>query len=167
MTTPLTAPVTEVLTQLKNLLTRIDDAIYIQQVPAIFNASIGQHTRHIAELFTELYKGYNNAVVDYDRRERNKLIENNVYAAIQMIQFIMDEVPKPDKEIHLHTSYRANGENAVVTKSSYYRELVYNIEHTVHHLAIIRVALTEQGITINEDFGFADGTIKNNAACVQ
>jgi uncharacterized damage-inducible protein DinB len=167
MTIALTAPVTQVLTQLKNILAITDDDIYTLPVPAIFNASIGQHTRHIAELFLELYKGYNNGIIDYDQRERNKLLETNVQAALLSIQYLIDEIPKPDKALLLQTTYRANSQEAVVTTSSYYRELVYNIEHTVHHLAIIRVALTELGITTDAELGFADGTLKNKNVCAQ
>ena len=47
-------------------------------------------------------------------------------------------------------------------ESSVYREITYNIEHTVHHLAIISIAIPIHFdyINLSANFGYADSTIQ-------
>ena len=52
-----------------------------------------------------------------------------------------------------------SGINLVTT--TFYREIVYNAEHTLHHLALIKVALREMELDIvGDDFGMAYSTLK-------
>jgi hypothetical protein len=54
--------------------------------------------------------------------------------------------------------------------TSYYRELAFNAEHATHHMALIRVALIEMGLSIvTDDFGVAPATLKYKSAqaCAQ
>jgi hypothetical protein len=54
-----------------------------------------------------------------------------------------------------------SGTPPVYVTTTYYREIVYNTEHTIHHLALIRVALREMNLDIvGDDFGVAHSTIK-------
>ena len=49
--------------------------------------------------------------------------------------------------------------------SSFFRELTYLIEHTIHHLAIIKIGLNEvyPAIEIPKNFGVAHSTIRYQA----
>ena len=45
-------------------------------------------------------------------------------------------------------------------ESNYFRELLYNLEHCIHHQALIKVAILQvESITIGRDFGVARSTI--------
>ncbi len=46
--------------------------------------------------------------------------------------------------------------------TNFYREMVYNIEHCIHHQALIKVALNEMEANhlINKNFGIAPSTIQ-------
>jgi hypothetical protein len=49
--------------------------------------------------------------------------------------------------------------------TTYYREVVYNTEHTIHHLALIKVAIIDMKLYIvDNDFGMAYSTIKYQAS---
>ena len=53
-------------------------------------------------------------------------------------------------------------------ETSYYRELVFNIEHCIHHQAIIKIALLTMGKNqIDESFGVAKSTLIYRKECVQ
>ena len=52
--------------------------------------------------------------------------------------------------------------------TNYYRELMYNLEHSVHHMALIRVGLKEfSAWHIVENFGIASSTIRHKKQCAQ
>lgn len=59
------AAVDRVFTQLSELLERIDPREYARPQFQLLNASIGQHVRHLLEIFTELNRGYVSGVVNY------------------------------------------------------------------------------------------------------
>ncbi len=64
-------PIQNVFVQLSESLHQLTDAEYSQPSNILFNASIGQHVRHIIELFLCLEKGYETGVVNYEKRKRD------------------------------------------------------------------------------------------------
>ena len=65
---------------------------------------------------------------------------------------------KPNKP--LLVSYVLN-ENEVRFESNYNRELMYNLEHTIHHQALIKVAINVfTDMLLPEDFGVAPSTMQ-------
>jgi hypothetical protein len=43
----------------------------------------------------------------------------------------------------LEIKYDEYTDAVILIKTNYYREIVYNLEHTVHHMALIRVGIKE------------------------
>ncbi len=152
--------ITEQLKSLSNLLLLLNDKQYNQKIAFLGNASIGGHSRHIIELLKCAADGYTAGTVDYLNRFRDLAIETDKLFAMQELSLIMDQMIRPDKEIKLVTEcFEGSAANYVTT--TYFREIVYNAEHTIHHLALIRVALREMQLEIvGDDFGMAYSTIK-------
>jgi hypothetical protein len=150
----------EQLIVLKDLLLVLNDEQYVQKIQFLNDSSIGAHSRHIIELIQCLTNGYSNDKVDYINRERNFQIEQNRTFAIKEIQLMMQQVLKFDKPMALLAENQFNDLKLYVS-TTYYREIEYNKEHTIHHLALIRVALREMNLTlVNESFGVAHSTLK-------
>ena len=63
--------------QLSQSLSQLNNEQYTRPSVILFNATIGQHVRHIIELFTCLETGYETGVVNYEKRKRDHLIEND------------------------------------------------------------------------------------------
>ena len=73
----------------------------------------------------------------------------------------------PDKKMFLKTEW-SNDESNFKVSTTYFREIVYNTEHTIHHLALIKVALLEMNLQlVDENFGMAYSTLKFKAAAMQ
>jgi uncharacterized damage-inducible protein DinB len=151
---------TIILQQLCSALETISDDHYRYPVKQLQGNSIGAHTRHIIELYQELLRGYENGVVDYDQRQRDPMIQTNRTAAIQRLDQLIGDQALDNKPIIVLAPSMHYGEPSQPIGSTYDRELLYHIEHAIHHQALIRVAFLELGIgLLPEDFGVAPSTM--------
>lgn len=145
--------VSQTLAKLVDLLNQLDDATYTAPCQALSNASIGQHTRHIIELFQCLLNQYETGIICYDKRARNAKIESETEYAISCIETIQNQLFKEDKLLVL-------AQFGTEINSNYYRELLYNWEHCIHHQALIKVAvLALEDIDLCPSFGVAPSTL--------
>lgn len=148
------------LASLKNLIEVLDHSQFTKKVEHLGNASIGGHTRHIIELLQCAIDGHYSGTVDYINRTRNLEIETNKEIALSVLASLEQYYQLPDKKLSL-TIDHLEGAIAPVVTTTYYREIVYNIEHTIHHLALIKVALIELKLNlVDNNFGMAYSTIK-------
>lgn len=153
------------LDELTNLLDQLSDAEFSKSCKALSNSTIGEHTRHIIEMFQCLQNSYASGVLNYDNRERNQRIQTESAFAKQCIFDVKMGLQNEDKIIHLEQVI--NGLDLSI-QSNYYRELLYNLEHCIHHQALIKVAVLQyENISINENFGVARSTIEYRKQCVQ
>ncbi|MEP7108199.1 MAG: hypothetical protein ABI760_09450 [Ferruginibacter sp.] len=160
--------VKKVFIQLSETLMKLTPQQYVRPSATLFNATIGQHVRHIIELFIELEKGYAGGIVNYDKRKRDFRLETDLYFANEMLLHIHLLLNKPDKPLRLELDYNENSNELLSVATNYDRELVYNLEHSIHHMALIRVGINEvAAITVPENFGIAISTIKHRTACAQ
>ena len=68
----------------------------------------------------------------------------------------------------LEVSYNEHSNETIVIHTNYYREIAYNLEHTVHHMALIRVGINEvAAIELPAGYGVASSTIKSRNTCAQ
>lgn len=154
--------------QLTDIIDQLADTQFTQPSKTLFGATIGQHVRHIIELFICLEKGYPTGQVSYDKRARDRRIENDPGFAKDLLFGIGHNLDKADKKLLLECSSDAQSDETIWIETNYYRELLYNLEHTVHHMALIRVGVNEiSAVEVPQEFGVAAATIKYQKACAQ
>lgn len=153
------------LKELIDLLTQMSNAEYSKRYPSLSNSTIGEHTRHIVEMFQCLENNYESGIVNYYKRPRNKLIQTDANFAIIQILNIQRLLEKENKKIELE---QIIDEEEIRIDSNYFRELLHNLEHCIHHQALIKVAVLESDtIFVNENFGVARSTIEYRKQCAQ
>lgn len=162
-------PIQNVFVQLTGSLHQLSTAEYTQPSKILFSASIGQHVRHVIELFLCLEAGYETGLVNYEKRKRDYKIETDKDFAVQLLRDIYHRLDRPDISLVLEAEDYENTTSGVVTISTnYYRELAYNLEHTIHHMALIRVGINEvSSVVLPDEFGVAYSTIKFRKECAQ
>lgn len=152
----------EILAQLKSLLSQLKNEQYTSAVEVLSNNTIGKHVRHIIEFYECLLNGLNQNEINYDKRERNLNLETDVYYTLNSIDRLSSIIEKQqnDMEVNLFVEYKS--EESILVKSTYFRELVYNIEHAIHHFAIISIAIKTSfpSILLAPNFGTAYSTIQ-------
>lgn len=157
-----------VFLQLSQTLHLLSNEHYVHPGKSLFNATIGQHTRHIIEMFICLEDGYNIAVVNYEKRKRDLRIETDIDFACGLLKKVYDELNKPNKNMVLEAGYNEDSNELIMFETNYFREIAYNLEHTIHHMALIKVGIREvSDMEIPEGFGVATSTIKYRKECAQ
>lgn len=148
------------LEELKQVINQLDIQSYSSSLDLLSGSTVGQHTRHILEFYQCFIEGFSSGEVDYDLRQRNLLIETSPNYASEIIDIINRTISDcSDKKILLKFS---NGDDHQYISSSVERELVYNIEHAIHHMAIIKIAIKNNfpAIILPQNFGVAPSTVK-------
>jgi len=104
-----------------------------------------------------LLYGISQQKINYGNRDRDLEIETNREIAIQKIVEIKKQLNSLNISERLHLEIES-----YTMDTSIERELLYNLEHSIHHQALIKVGLKEQNIgsLVNETFGVAPSTLK-------
>ncbi|MGL4629635.1 MAG: DinB family protein [Leadbetterella sp.] len=156
-----------VLQNIDSLCRLLDQDKYTAKLEVLSTSTLGQHIRHIIEFYVCLINGLDERSVNYDKRERNLMLETLPDYAVALIQDIKSTLIQTpiDTELVIEQEY-----NGVVfnLKSSFARELHYMAEHTVHHFALIKIGVENSfpDIILPKNFGIADSTIKHREECV-
>lgn len=161
-------PLQHVFVQISETLSQLSEAEYTQPSRVLSAATIGQHVRHIIELFLCLENGYEEGTINYEKRNRDHRIETDKVFAADLLKKIYRQLDKPNKEIILQAEDYCETAEIVNIPSNYYREIAYNLEHTIHHMALIRVGVHEVSeVKLPAEFGVAYSTIKFRQQCAQ
>lgn len=154
-----------ILDQLEDVVTQITVEDFTRPSQALSNSTVGQHLRHTVEFFLCLENGFREGVINYDKRAHDKLIESDRFIALNTIRRIKDFVVETnnDAALRLEVGYDRHTEDCVSIQTNYFRELTYNIEHAIHHMALIKIGVREVAgyVTLCRDFGIAVSTLRH------
>jgi hypothetical protein len=157
-----------IFAQLSTTLELLTDEQYVYAGKTLSNATVGQHVRHIIEMFICLQDGYDTGRVNYEKRKRDYNIETRKDFAISLLFSVYEGLNRENKDLVLEGAFNEDTDDVIQFETNYFREIAYNLEHTIHHMALIKVGIREvSDITIPEGFGVASSTIKYRKECVQ
>ncbi len=127
------------------------------------SSSIGAHLRHVIERAELCFKAYEqqSVLLDYDARERDLALETRPELAqqklVEFINFLADLAPQElARQITVKESISTDIQTEV--SSTFARELLEQINHNVHHFALIKLIALELQIVLPADFGKAFAT---------
>ena len=162
---------TDMLMQLAEVIGQLPDHDYARPLPVLSGNTIGKHVRHILEFYELLVNSAQAGQLNYDRRRRDLQLEISTDEALRRIGAV-------DRLIHwidlnlpldLEADLSVSGDETMVIPSSFARELLYNIEHAIHHMALIQVAVRSAFPTVDlpPTFGVAYSTVQHATATAQ
>jgi hypothetical protein len=158
------------LQQLIDLLQQLNPDIYAKPLQVLSGSSLSGHVRHITEFYLCLFNGLASGEVDYDARQRNLLLEKDNRFAIQTLESIIEKVQALQGDTPLQLKACFDADATLLVPTTLYRELIYNLEHCIHHLATIRIGVSSETIhyAIPQNFGVAPSTIHyRKSTCAQ
>lgn len=127
-------------------------------------SSVGKHVRHLLEFYREYFRSTADAsagALCYDNRQRDIELENSLQAGLNEIAIIqrkLKSVPNEITDIALAAIVHPDQPAQFIASTSQ-RELLYLFDHTIHHMAIIKMLAEKQGARLPENFGLAPSTI--------
>lgn len=138
------------------------DPLPSAQADALYTDSMtGRHLRHVFDHFHALRAGLATGCIDYNVRHRDSVEEICRHAAIEKLE---------DLELWLMSAELNNREMTILSEvdctqastmrfdTNLDRELLYVLNHTIHHAAHIRLALQHRGLTLPTHIGIAPCT---------
>lgn len=125
------------------------------------DAGIGCHIRHVLDHFAALQAGSMRGCIDYDKRNRGSLVETNLpEAKTALCNFrawlIATELPDVPVQVMCEVGFESTQTTA--TQSSLHREMLYVINHTVHHAAYIKLLMLGDDVVLPAHIGVAPVT---------
>jgi uncharacterized damage-inducible protein DinB len=154
----------EIIDQLRDLAEKLSSNDFTRPLPLLLENSIGQHFRHIIEFYEVMIGGAPKGEINYDSRKHDPALEQSKQKCLERLEGIkMAIASKPAMNLKLSGSYTREADIRFTVSTNIERELVYNIEHAIHHMAIIRIALQHEfpDVPVSAAFGYAYSTLKH------
>lgn len=167
-----THPQILVLKNLLKLLEQLPQGLYTKRLSVIANGTIGEHVRHIIEFYQCCLNTASDGSLNYSLRKRDNELETDLKKGIHKTKEIIEQLNNTllssDLTIVLHTASTSKASSYQKVESSLSRELVYCMDHCIHHQFIIRAALIalHHEHILPENFGVAFSTIEYRDQCV-
>jgi uncharacterized damage-inducible protein DinB len=121
--------------------------------------------RHVLDHVKVLVERPRPQTVSYDGRERDTTIERDRRAGIEALRRAVYRLrafmDAPRDETLTLEALVEPGQPPVAVTTSLARELVFALQHTIHHQAIIAVLLLQVGVRTPARFGYAPATPSN------
>ncbi len=157
----------DVFSQLSASLSLLTTEQYCAPSGALSGSSIGQHTRHVIEMFQCLETGYQTGVVNYEKRKRDELIETDISLALSLLTEVQMGIGKSDRNLTLEMDAHDQSAGSMSFPTHYYREIVYTLDHAIHHMAMIKIGMKDlNNLEMPANYGMAFSTVKHHA-CAQ
>lgn len=160
------------LRDLKQVLTDLPASHYAGAQDVMSGASVGQHVRHLLEFYQCLLDQCSRQEVNYSLRVRDMELEQSAVMATRTCDALIGRLKQiqGDQPLTLHMDDLDITAETVAVPSSLARELIYCVEHAIHHMAIIKIGIMQQDprFQLPEGFGVAPSTIRYRASqCAQ
>jgi hypothetical protein len=155
----------DVLTQGIDLIGKMGACHYSSVRPPFFKGGVGSHFRHCIDFYNSFLSSLTTGRVNYAARKRNQLVESCSSLAVLEIETIIEKLRLiPTTDLHKQVEVISEESSGPLDLSGWscstvMRELQSLLSHTIHHYAIIALALRLQGFDPPEEFGVAPSTL--------
>ncbi len=158
---------TDSLMQLAEVIGQLTDPEYARPLDVLSGNTIGKHVRHILEFYQLLVNSAETGQLNYDRRQRDLQLEVDTDEVLRRIGTIDRAIHRLDlnQSLQLEADLSVAGAETIQIPSSFARELLYNVEHAIHHMALIQVAVQNAfpEVELPKHFGVAYSTVQHQS----
>ena len=150
------------LDELSAVVEQTADVDYVTRPPGGVSGSVGAHVRHCLDHVHAVLDASAAGVMSYDHRARQMALEqcrDVAVAALRAASVRLERLATrtPDTALTLESRLDRDG-GAIQVGSTLARELVFVLQHTIHHQALVAVLLAGRGRAVPHTFVFAPST---------
>jgi hypothetical protein len=170
---PLVRACVQVLRQGSALIEQLDDNRYIETKDLPVHSGVGGHIRHCLDFYNSFLAGVRVGRIDYNRRERDALVEHDRAFAVTRLRIVCAELellPVTDGATSVVVALEGATTEDAWCESTVLRELQFLLSHTIHHYALVALLLRLQGFAPDAAFGVNPSTLQHwreEAVCAQ
>ncbi len=149
----------EAIDQALELIRSISDDQYRDRVNG--RSQPGAHIRHILDHYQSLRDGCCSGTTDYDCRRRQSAVETERSIAVQELvgtKQWLESLELVSNRVSVKSEISLGACCSVTIDSDTQRELLYVLNHTVHHIAYVSLLLQFNGVSVSETMGMAPAT---------
>lgn len=138
--------------------------LYALPIPPVAS-SIGAHLRHSLDFVQAFLRGFDSGRVDYDARQRDERLERDPARALEVLRALVKRLDALPAGAHgralvvRHEAGPAPDPHEGWHRTSVARELDFLASHTVHHFALVALALRLAGVEPGPELGVAPSTL--------
>ena len=136
--------------------------VYIARREPISSSTIGEHMRHVVDMYHALLNGRPAMNVDFNFRRRGAPLETDPACAERELESIKRQLQSlincENSPVQITTEVALGESRCVSINSSLARELVFTSSHAVHHYALMAVIAKLHGVMIDANLGMAAAT---------
>jgi len=169
-----------VLRQGRALLDALDDGGFTRNAPSLSLSGVGPHLRHVLDFYARFLAALEpggaetarieagspridagSPRIDYDLRERDERIERDPVHAGAVLDTTAARLSNLGGHVPAGTYVEVKSDGSPWIPSTVDRELQSLVSHTVHHYALIAVAVRAHGGDPGREFGVAPSTLRH------
>lgn len=160
------------LSDLRQVIAGLPEPVYAGTQDVLSGASVGQHVRHLLEFYQCLLDQCPAGRTNYSLRIRDLALESETGTALRACDDLVIRLGRlsEDMTLMLQMDDLDLSADPVTVPSSLSRELIYCVEHAIHHMAIIKIGIMihDPQFPLPDGFGVAPSTIRYRASqCAQ
>ena len=124
-------------------------------------SNAGKHIRHVLDHLLTFIPSIESGVLDYNRRNRESTVETDWKAAQAQLDDILktlETLPISEQPLKVISEIDFCEESDQHFTSNVPREVLYLVNHTVHHVAYIKLLAANHDIILPEHIGVAPAT---------
>lgn len=163
----------ESIEQGEKLIHSLSSEQYQHKATPLLNSSIGEHFRHIMDIYFALKQGIAQGTADFNIRRRGALSERSREVALEELAQIKSWLRSlngmANEPIKISAEVALSKTQAVELTSSIARELIFSCSHATHHYAVMSVIAKLLNVTVRDDLGIAAATAtyeRNNPSVI-
>lgn len=149
------------LKQVEMILCALSELPEHKAQEAYIGQRIGSHIRHVTDHFTALLKLSDSDTIDYNSRSRNSPTETDIAYAREHVADIMQSLENAvfgDRTVVCVSEVDVTETKSAEFKSTADREALWVFNHTIHHIALIKILAEQSGIRFDHRLGLAPAT---------
>ncbi|MCJ8349209.1 hypothetical protein [Moritella sp.] len=155
------------------LLMAMTNEQYCMRAKPYITSCIGEHLRHILDLYYVLKEHV--GVIDYDVRRRGALVESCRMTGLSELEHIKSwlltlQPHMMNNKIMMSTEVSVLNTLVAQVETSLIRELIFVSTHAIHHYALMDISAKLCDVDTPKNMGIAPATLtalRNGSSCVQ